>query len=106
MRLEKRREISLLLLRLSAAVFGLVTLLESGAAFYLSEAQHRLEEGAGAAGVIGGADGPTAISVTIAGNPPFLVPVLFALAPVCTAVTLFLLHRRKKQRKNAEGKTV
>lgn len=98
---EKRRKTSLLLLRLSAVVFGLVTLAEAGAAVYFIVQTHLLQflarGNAAAVGVIGRADVPTEIYVTVKSPLGILAPVLLVLPPVLTAATLFLLHRRKRQ---------
>ncbi|WP_411676069.1 hypothetical protein [Caproicibacter sp.] len=91
-----RRKISMRLLQLAAAVFGFVTLAELAAAGILAVRQMNFLRGSAA--VIGGADVPTAIYVTSKSPLTILVPLVFALPPVFTAVTLFLLHRRKKRK--------
>ena len=96
---EKRQRRSLLLLRLAAWIFGLLTAAELAAAAYLTLGLHAWRGmapgGAGSVAVIGGADGPTAIYMTP--SPLMgLAPFLFALAPVFLAISLVLLNRRGK----------
>lgn len=105
---EKRQKISLLLLRLAAIVFGLVTLLECGVLACEALGPELFQAKAMLAGssvaVIGGADGPTAIYMTVKTPLAFLLPLLYLLPPVLTAVTLVLLHRRKKQNTGKDGR--
>ncbi|OCN01861.1 hypothetical protein A7X67_13940 [Clostridium sp. W14A] len=84
------------LLQLAAAVFGFATLAELCAAGILAVRQMNFLRGPVA--MIGGADVPTAICVTSKSPFTILVPLVFALPPVFTATTLFLLHRRKKRK--------
>ncbi|QNK40344.1 hypothetical protein [Caproicibacter fermentans] len=90
----KRKKISMRLLQLAASVFGFATLAELGAAGIPAVRQMNFLRGPAA--MIGGADVPTAIYVTSQSPLAMLAPLAFALPPVFTAATLFLLHLRKK----------
>lgn len=81
---RERKKTSLLLLRLAAIVFGLVTLAEAGVAAYLA-VQFLSGVGVG----FGISAKPDALRI--------LLPLLPVLPPILTAVTLILLHRRKKR---------
>lgn len=97
---DSGRKISILL-RIAAAVFGAVTLLEGAFAAWL-----RFSPGwllgkifggdAVSAGVIGGADGPT--SILVSSDIRWRITLLMLIPPILTAVTLVSLHRRKKRK--------
>ncbi|QAT50610.1 hypothetical protein EQM14_13050 [Caproiciproducens sp. NJN-50] len=106
---EKRQKISLSLLRLAAMIFGLITLLECGvlACAVFRPVLFRIKaafSGAEPLSVIGGANGSTAVYLTAKTPLAFLLPLLYLLAPILTAVTLLLLHRRKKQNTGKDGR--
>jgi Na+-transporting methylmalonyl-CoA/oxaloacetate decarboxylase beta subunit len=92
----KKQKISLLLLRLSAVVFGVVTLLECSAAVILWMNLFTPAVSNSTA-VIGGADGPTEIYISSGTLPMGFVLFLFALPPILLAGTLILIRRCKKQ---------
>lgn len=100
---EKKRKLSLLLLRLAAGIFGLVTVVEFVSAVSLMPQLHPLRSllrGSGSIAVIGGADGPTAIYMTSKTPLAVLAPLLFALPPVFLVLSLVFLYRRRKTGKN------
>ena len=98
---KKRRKISLLLLRLSTAVFGFVTLAECGVLAYKAFRPVLFQikavfSGAERLSVIGGADSNTVIYVTSDSFWSMLLPFLAVLPPLLTAVSLFLMRRYKR----------
>jgi len=94
---DQRKERSLLLLRIAAIIFGFVTLAEVGVAAYLMAQTHLLQFLAGGDSIAFGAVGkPEALDL--------LLPVLLFLPPVLTAVTMVLLHRRKKKNTGKDGR--
>ena len=92
----KKQKISLLLLRLSAVVFGVVTLLECSAAVVLWMNLFT-PAASNAASVIGGADGPAKVYVASGTVSAGFMIFLFVLPPILLVGTLVLIHRRKKQ---------
>lgn len=90
---KKRQKISLLLLRLAAMIFGLVTLAEIGAAVYFIVQTHLVESLIHGGGV----------GFCVLGRPNAL-DILLVLSPVLTVVTLVLLHRRKKKNAGKDGR--
>lgn len=95
--MKNRKDVSLTLLRLSAVIYGLITLAEAGAAVSFAVRLNLFQEWGSGAGV----------GFTIIGKPDaldILVPVLLVLPPVLTAVALILLHRRKKRNAELNGR--
>ncbi|MFU0832680.1 MAG: hypothetical protein ACFWUC_07035 [Oscillospiraceae bacterium] len=91
----KRKRTSLLL-RLSAVIFGVVTLLECAAAV-IQWMNLFSPVASNSVSVIGGADGPTTIYISSGMFPAGFILVLLVLPPILLVGTLFLIHRRKKQ---------
>lgn len=92
----KRQKISLLLLRLSAIVFGVVTLLECAMAVALGMNLFTPAV-SNSASVIGGADGPTEIFIASSPFSAGFILFLLVIPPILLVGTLILMHRRKKQ---------
>jgi hypothetical protein len=98
---EKRKRIFLLPLRLSAAIFGLLTLLECCVlgSNLLFPALFRIKaafSGAEPLTIIGGTDVNTVIYVTSDSFWSILLPFLAVLPPLLTVASLFLLRRHKR----------
>jgi len=106
---EKMQKISRTLLRFSAAVFGLVTILECGVLAWeafrpaLFRAKAMLE-GAKPLTAIGGSNGSTVIYMTAKTPLAILLPLLYLLPPILTAVFLVILHRHKRMTSAAKTK--
>lgn len=93
---RKRQKLSLLPLKLSAVVFGTVTLLECAAAVYTAIQRMRHESYASSSFSMMGKIGGVSFHL-----PGFAVSVIFgvicALPPLFTAAALISLHRRKNR---------